>query len=83
MVGREKLRRRVRGRYATIEDFAKDMGYTRQTISCLLGSADMTLSQVLKFCDVLEIKRKEIPDYFFPPDVVISKRHCYKAQTEE
>ena len=64
------LRGRIIQKYGTLKNFVKPMGLTYPTILAKLsGSSDWTSSEILKVCDLLDIKAKHIPDYFFAEEV--------------
>lgn len=62
----DDLRVRIRQVYKTQEDFAKELGIGRVSLSLRLNNrAEFSQEEINKSCDLLGIKRKDIPKYFF------------------
>ena len=60
------LRGRIIQKYGTLRNFVQPMGLSYPTILAKLsGGSEWTQSEIRKICDLLEIKPKDIPDYFF------------------
>lgn len=61
-----KLRGRIVTQYGTMTNFADALGVSKATISkYLCGKSDFGAKQITMWCDALEIRHKEIGDYFF------------------
>lgn len=71
---REKLRLKVLGKYGSLIEFGKAYGFTRQTASSIVGNGNLKMSTIIRVCEDLGIKRKDIGEYFFPVGVEIVKR---------
>ena len=70
-----KLRGRIIEKYGTIGKFAESVGCSTNTISnYLTGSTNLSQDKILQWCDLLVIKEKEIPAYFFTQKVDESVR---------
>lgn len=70
-----KLRGRIIEKYGTIGKFAESVGCSTNTISnYLTGSTNLSQDKILQWCDLLDIKEKEIPAYFFTQKVDESER---------
>ena len=64
---RSVLRRLVRAKFDTFKDFADAMGVTTTTVSgWSRADYNIPLDQLEKICEVLDIKREEIGDIFYP-----------------
>lgn len=60
------LRRRIREKYDTDADFARDMRISPASLrQKLRNNGDFTMSQMLKAADLLDIDARSIPKYFF------------------
>lgn len=60
------LRERIREKYGTIGAFADAMGKDRSTISQKLnGIVSWTQDEIERACELLEIPKSNIPDFFF------------------
>ncbi len=65
-VSYRKLRARIIEKYGTQEAFAKAFGISKNSFSLKMnGKAGFSQSDILKCCELLEIERSEIGDYFF------------------
>ena len=65
-----KLRGRIVEKYGTISNFSEFVGRNRSSVSMILnGKAEMDRQDIVLFCSALDIKDKEIGDYFFTPEV--------------
>ena len=61
-----KLRGRIIEKFGNQGAFAEAMGISRQWVSMKLNNkSEFSQSEILKWCDVLEISEREIVDYFF------------------
>ena len=70
-----KLRGKIVEKFGTIGKFAEEIGCSTNTISNYLnGSTNLSQDKILQWCELLEIKEKEIPAYFFTPKVDESER---------
>ena len=66
-----KLSGRIKEMCGTQEAFADQMGMNRATLSQKLNNkTPFTQPEIDKACGILRIEAKEIPVYFFTPDVV-------------
>ena len=64
------LRGRIIQKYGTLRNFVEPMGLSYPTILAKLsGNSDWTQSEIRKVCDLLDIKAKNIPEYFFANEV--------------
>ena len=65
-----KLRGRIVEVYGKYGEFAKAMGWSRQTLSNKLAhKTEFTQTEILKVCEVLDIDLADIGIYFFTPRV--------------
>lgn len=61
-----KLRGKIREFYETQDDFAKDLGIGRVSLSKrLTNQIDFSQQEIKKSCELLNIEEKEISLYFF------------------
>lgn len=61
-----KLRGKILEVCKTQYNFADKLGISRTSVNEKLnGKSDWSMSQVRKACEILEIKKSEIPSYFF------------------
>lgn len=61
-----ELRRRIRGTYPRLADFAKDMGMTPSTLSLkLAGKSEWTRVEIEKVRTLLKLTIEELLRYFF------------------
>jgi len=66
MFNYSKLRGKIREVFHTERDFAKEMGFSKQTLSAKLnGKIEFTQSEIAKATSLLEIPQESIPDIFF------------------
>jgi hypothetical protein len=66
-----KLRGRIVEKYGTISNFSKQFGKDRSTISLYLnGGRGLSRENIILFCDLLDIDKDRIGDYFFTSKVV-------------
>ena len=66
MVNTAKLRGRIVEKGYKIGTFAKALNVSHVTLhKKLIGIRDFTSSEIVKICDLLDISRSEMPDYFF------------------
>ena len=60
------LREKIRAKFGTIGAFADAMGKDRSTISQKLnGAVSWTQDEMERACELLEIPKSDIPQYFF------------------
>ena len=53
-------------KFGSKSKFADEMGISRLTLDKKLSSkTDWTQSEIRKACEILDIEKKKIPDYFF------------------
>lgn len=63
---------RIKDKYQTQEQFAKDMGISKSGLSAKLNNRrDFSGDEIMKACRLLEIPAAEIPLYFFKVKVAI------------
>lgn len=61
-----KLKGRIVTKYQTIDNFAKELGVSRHTIyNKLKGKTAIKPAETVKWCEMLDIPKGEIADYFF------------------
>lgn len=61
-----KLKGRIVEKYDTQDKFSQETGINRSTISIKTsGKTEFTQSDILKFCDALDIPYDQIHSYFF------------------
>ena len=61
-----KLRGRIVEKYGTIKDFSAVTGISEVSVSKKLnGRSGMSQKDIAKWCKLLDIDNKDIPDYFF------------------
>lgn len=64
------LRKKIRRNFDTHNDFAEAMGIGRVTLSQRLnGKSDFSQSEIKKAIELLDIKKEDIPKYFFTQKV--------------
>lgn len=61
-----QLRRKIRAKYDSIKEFAGAIGVSQTTTSSWMNGKPIPYGAVLRMCEVLEIKREEIGDIFYP-----------------
>lgn len=60
----------IKGRYGTQEEFAYALGIARSTLNLKLkGKLDFTREEINRSCELLGIKKIDIPIYFFEEKV--------------
>lgn len=65
-----KLRGKIREVYNTQDDFAKDLGIGRVSLSKrLTNKIEFSQQEIKKSCEILNIDKEEISQYFFTPKV--------------
>ena len=65
-----KLRGRIVEKYGSQSNFANRMNLSDNTVSRKMNSiVGFSREDILKWCDALDIKTKEIGEYFFIPKV--------------
>ena len=65
-----KLRGRIVEMYKTQDNFSKELDYDRSSLNQKLNNRrQFGQSEILLFCDALEIPYEEIPSYFFKAEV--------------
>lgn len=61
-----KLRGKIKEVYGTQDKFAKSLGIGRVSLSQRLNNIlDFSQEEISKSCDILGIKKEDIPIYFF------------------
>ena len=66
MYNLNKLKGRIIEKFGTQRNFAKAMGMSERTLSLKLDNqVDWKQSEIGKACELLEIPKEEIADYFF------------------
>ena len=61
-----ELRKKIRGKYLRLEDFAKDLGITAGTLTFKLsGKSEWSRAEIEKAAELLELTPNEILHYFF------------------
>ena len=66
MVNSAKLRGRIIEKGYNNGEFADALDVSRVTLrKKIYGVRDFTASEIVKICDLLDISRSEMPDYFF------------------
>ncbi len=66
----EKLRRKIRGKYDRMKDFAVELNLDATTLSKKLNNVtDFTASEILKASELLDIPINELDTYFFEQKV--------------
>lgn len=61
-----ELRKRIRGKYLRIGDFAADLGITKGTLGLKLnGKSEWTRAEIEKVARLLDFTPEEILHYFF------------------
>lgn len=67
-----KLLGKIKEMYDTQEKFALALGIGRVSLSQRLnGKLEFSQNEILKSCDLLKIKKKDIPLYFFVEDSLL------------
>ena len=65
-----KLKGRIREIFDTQSAFAEAMGMSTTSLSAKLNNKiEFSQKEINKACDLLKIKKEEIPVYFFTPKV--------------
>ena len=65
-----KLRGKIKEVYGTQDNFATKLGIGRVSLSQRLNNfLDFSQEEINKSCEILGIKKEEIPIYFFTPKV--------------
>lgn len=63
---RNKLRGRIVERYRTQTAYARALGITKDALSRkMTGKNGMSQDDIVRWCDLLDIDRDEIGEYFF------------------
>ena len=61
-----KLREQISIKYGTMDTFARVFGVNSATLSKkLTGKADISRTEIERFCELLDIAVEQIPEYFF------------------
>ena len=61
-----KLRGKIREKFGTQEKFAKELGISSVSLSAKLNNrVEFTQLEIDKICELLEIPKEQIPEYFF------------------
>ena len=62
----EELRKRIRGKYRNLKDFAKKLDITPSTLSIKLkGKSDWTRAEIERIQKLLDLTPDEVITYFF------------------
>lgn len=70
MFDTSKLRGRIVEKYGTIGKFSNVLNCSQNTITNYLnGSSNLNQDKIIRWCELLDIKEKEIPAYFFTQKV--------------
>lgn len=65
----KKLRGKIRERFKTQENFAKELGISSVTLSAKLNNrVEFTRLEIDKSCEILGISKTAIPEFFFYPE---------------
>lgn len=65
-----ELKRKIRSVFGTQDEFAKALRIGRVSLSLRLNNkAEFSQEEINKSCDLLGLKRSEIPKYFFSEKV--------------
>jgi transcriptional regulator with XRE-family HTH domain len=65
----KKLRGKIRERFKTQENFAKELGISSVTLSAKLNNrVEFTRLEIDKSCEILGIPKTAIPEFFFYPE---------------
>lgn len=65
-----KVRGKIKEKFNTQEKFAKSLGISSVSLSAKLNKRiEFTQSEIDRSCELLEIPKAEIPDYFFTTKV--------------
>lgn len=61
-----KLRGRIVEKYGTQDEFARTIGISRNSLSLkMTGKTGISQTDIIKWCQLLDIKADEIGQYFF------------------
>lgn len=61
-----KLKGKIIEKYGSVYKFAIAFGKSKQTISMKLNNKrGISAEDIIKMCEMLDIEKDEIPDYFF------------------
>lgn len=61
-----ELRKKIKSKYLTYEDFANELGRTKQYVSQKLnGNVGFSVKDVKEWCQLLNIPIRQSPRYFF------------------
>lgn len=61
-----ELRKKIRGKYLRLEDFARDLGITSGTLTLKLsGKSEWSRAEIVKTAELLDLTPDEILEYFF------------------
>lgn len=70
-----QLKRKIRNVFGTQDEFAKALGIGRVSLNLRLNNkAEFSQAEINKACDLLSLKRNEIPKYFFNEKVQKGER---------
>ena len=65
-----KLKGRIKEKCGTCSNFAKLLGCSNNTMSAKMNNiSDFTQTEIIKSVDILDLKKVDIPTYFFTPAV--------------
>ncbi len=66
----DKLLGRIKEKFRVQASFAAAMGISEHSLSSKLNNkTDFKQEEIIKACDLLEVKQDEIPNYFFSRNV--------------
>lgn len=66
----EKLKKKIKSVYGTQEIFAEALGIGRVSLNLRLNNkAEFSQDEINKACDLLGLRRNDIPRYFFAENV--------------
>lgn len=80
----KKLNDRIIQCYGTRKEFAKEIGYSKRSMSLRLNSKiGFTQAEIIKIAEILDIKPNEINDYFFRLDKAEVEHNIAEKSLEE
>lgn len=69
-----KLKGRIKEKCGTCFNFANQLGCSSNTLSAKINNgSDFSQTEIIKSVDILDLKREDIPAYFFTPKVQETK----------
>lgn len=76
-----KLRGRIVEKFKTQDNFSKEMDYDRSSLNLKLNNKrQFSQSEIIQFCDALEIPYEQITAYFFANPVGITPQEDYDTE---